>query len=496
MVSVEVAGVWLLGLVSNWVAGQVKSEVDKGIWPKLKSTLIEDAHQRALVRCGQLALSRAVASVTGAAQGDAVHTRVSEVFGQQFALAEVASTGRASPTTNGTLLEELLSSLRAQLHTLTELHVVEVDGEAVETSSLQALCDELGIEMHLEEFSTAFALAFVATLNRERSLGGVLRDLASQLNDDVTHLQNEKLLVHTLETRRVVLEAISELNSGLTQIRRLLAPTAPLQSPGREFILDIEDEPLQQRLALSRKRRVRASLESTRVSWIELPGISVRQPFLPGATQQTVAEFLKMIVRTVCLGLEELTPDDMGPLEFTGLLSVQEPQDGTLEWHLWLPLEELIGWIQRRVPPVTTNEEWFELVARPLDIRFTWAVPPGILTPLTFRYSPSGALMSVENRTVFENPGAFLNPYICTSTSGFLKFLGALDVQARTVSPFVQLSFDATVVDELSRAEVETDVLEEWNRWFAHSNDEHVLFDSKRVLVNATNPEVYRYNYR
>lgn len=485
-------GIWLIGWVTTWATSRVREDTNKKAWAELKSSLFGSEEERALSRIGSVALSRAVASVTDSPEGEFIHTRTMEVIGEVLSVSSANQAPPASADDSRTLLEQLISDLRSQIETLNVPIELEERGGSTKTSTLSSLSDEVGIDIRPEEIAASFSLALMSELNRQRSLGGALKHLAAQLNDDLTHLQQEDLLSETVTSREQVLDAIGLLSRGVTEIRELMSNRD--DSAGRAATEDLgEDgmsEGLRQEIALQRRMQAEAPMRSLESTWVRLPhlGLTTR----PTDHPDSISEYLKALVRTVCLGIRELTPDDVRAVEFTGLFRFDQPSTEQITCHMWLPLQELVGWVKDHVPPAVPAREWTRLLATPYEIRFRWGLPAGVLTPMTFWYSPSGSSTRVENRRVLDNPSHFLNPYLCTTTSGFLKFIGAMALHREFVSYLIPMNFDPRAEPAVSHPSSDLD-LSQFDNWLVGLDAYGTLFAPDRIEVDTGNPELFRY---
>jgi hypothetical protein len=124
-----------------------------------------------------------------------------------------------------------------------------------------------------------------------------------------------------------------------------------------------------------------------------------------------------------------------------------------------------------------------------LDLHYKFALPE-TLCPMAFLYDRSKNSVLISNEHQIQDPIQFLAFDRCGSTSGFLNFIGSLNL-LQTLRP------EESGIDQLRI--ILRDAMaarsDEWLRWIYHLGDEQVLFDPAHILVRSSNPETYFYSY-
>jgi hypothetical protein len=111
--------------------------------------------------------------------------------------------------------------------------------------------------------------------------------------------------------------------------------------------------------------------------------------------------------------------------------------------------------------------------------------------PVAFVWRHATNDVLITNEFHLADPRQFLAIDRVGTTSGFLNFIGALNLLVS--SGEAEAGFVSRVPDLLKDAM--TARADEWLRWLLHRVQKQVVFDPKRVLVDSRNPETYFYDY-
>lgn len=124
-----------------------------------------------------------------------------------------------------------------------------------------------------------------------------------------------------------------------------------------------------------------------------------------------------------------------------------------------------------------------------LDIKYKFALLD-TRCPVVFIWRKATNQVLVTNEHHLQNPEQFLAIDRVNTTSGFLNFIGSL--QLLSLADGTEAHYNR--LPGLMRQAM-TARADEWLRWFSHLADEHVLFAPSRVLIDPQNPERYFYDY-
>ena len=110
--------------------------------------------------------------------------------------------------------------------------------------------------------------------------------------------------------------------------------------------------------------------------------------------------------------------------------------------------------------------------------------------PIVFMWRHQTQDVLITNQFQMQSPLQFLAIDRVGTTSGFLNFVGTLNLmsaaseEAEYVKLLPQLLKDAMAAHA-----------DEWLRWFHHHVSEHVILDPRRLLMEREHPERYYYDY-
>jgi hypothetical protein len=178
------------------------------------------------------------------------------------------------------------------------------------------------------------------------------------------------------------------------------------------------------------------------------------------------------------------------PVQFVVLFQCDET-DSELSYSITSPYREPLSWLGDHIGARDLESEAVTRVAGPIldaELELHMALPDGQMVPLVVDYNPAEDSFGYYNLNHLRDPGQFLNPYLCSTTSGFLNYLGATLIEnapgtTKTVRWDNLSSLHGKGVDE-------------WFRWFYCYLDTSVIFDPDRLFVSATSPESWRFDYR
>jgi hypothetical protein len=126
--------------------------------------------------------------------------------------------------------------------------------------------------------------------------------------------------------------------------------------------------------------------------------------------------------------------------------------------------------------------EYLPRIAK-IDIEFHFGAIVGIKVPVVVDCDRSAGRYAFENANQLQAPRQFINPYWCQTTSGFLNFLGAREIDGAEM--FLLSDVDA----------LEDQGLDEWFRWLYCTMETGTTFDTGRLLVRSDEPETWVYDY-
>jgi hypothetical protein len=115
------------------------------------------------------------------------------------------------------------------------------------------------------------------------------------------------------------------------------------------------------------------------------------------------------------------------------------------------------------------------------------AFPAEVWVPLAVVYTPADGQILFSNINQLESPAQFLNPAYCTTTSGFLNYLGSLLLQT-SITPNQRIQVKD--VHHLVGQGVDPFI-----RWIHHAIASGSIFDSNRIFVKTADPEQYDFKY-
>jgi hypothetical protein len=224
--------------------------------------------------------------------------------------------------------------------------------------------------------------------------------------------------------------------------------------------------------------------------WMPIPSFSFGVPVETLKDRAGVRAFVTGMLEIFALGVSEVVPQDMQELQFVSLCDLR--QVGS-EYNLTLqtPFQELVGFMMDHVRPrmlpaqVKLQLEKFHIQFRLVN---RCAAVEGSTVPFVTVYNPPLKKVLFTNENQIHSPKQFLNPMLCSSTSGFLNFVGTmmlLDTQEEPTAVFYE------DLDKL----VDRPETEQWFQWLLHFTDTRIAYQSSRLFVGSENPEEFRYYY-
>jgi len=218
-------------------------------------------------------------------------------------------------------------------------------------------------------------------------------------------------------------------------------------------------------------------------TWIPLPGWSFSGPI----KQDDIAPFVKSMFRVIARALYDAFPRSLQELQFATLCKISVSEN-TLEFRFWAPYRKLIDLVVGHLPPEMELEDcarYFQEVSP--DVHHQYRLEPDILAPVAVFYRPALGHVVFTNKNVVANPRQYLDPQLCRTTSGFLTFLGALEIhrssQQEALSDLIVINDPRFYADK---------GLDQWVRWLGCVLEEGSS-NLERVHVNLHAPEEYRY---
>ena len=118
-----------------------------------------------------------------------------------------------------------------------------------------------------------------------------------------------------------------------------------------------------------------------------------------------------------------------------------------------------------------------------LDIELRFGLRSDVRVPVVVDCDRRNGRYAFNNANQLQAPRQFINPYWTTTTSGFLNFIGAFEIDGA----------EMMVVSHLEA--LHDQGLDEWFRWLYCTTETGVVFDSRRLLVRRDDPETWIYDY-
>jgi hypothetical protein len=197
-------------------------------------------------------------------------------------------------------------------------------------------------------------------------------------------------------------------------------------------------------------------------------------------------DFIKGFFRSIVAGLDAYggeTPD-----EFVALCRFCKT-DETVEMSIICPYQHPLQLLES-VYWGPKKEEARALIkekANGILINHRYGVPDEVWVPIVFSKSRDRNEVLLMNRYHLDNPKQFIVPARCTTTSDFLNFIGAIEIDHALYGH-----------NDLHINEPELLMnrgLDDWFRWFYWVIENGTLFEPSRMYVNRSDPERYAYVY-
>ena len=245
------------------------------------------------------------------------------------------------------------------------------------------------------------------------------------------------------------------------------------------------DEISEQLALLYRKKVLSWDGPSPAEEWMPIPSHSFGMRS-ESITDPDVKVFVKGVFRALAAGMDadgHKTPD-----EFVALCRCSTA-DGAVTLCVTCPYEHPLRLLRdmRSGPRMQEVRSLIAEKSATLDINHNYGLPEGVSVPVVFSRSPDKNEVLLMNRHHLTNPGQFLAPARCTTTSGFLNHIGALEIDHLVNG---RKNFYIPAPESMMNKG-----LDDWFRWLYWLMDTGIVFESARMYVSRANPEQYAYRY-
>ena len=195
--------------------------------------------------------------------------------------------------------------------------------------------------------------------------------------------------------------------------------------------------------------------------------------------REGVRTFMRLFAGSIAASLDAGRPEH----QFVSLLRIQ-PGPSELRFELTCPYAEPLDFF-RRIQGDGRDEARAQLKARTsdLDVQHKYFVKEGDVVPVVTTWRPAEHQLAFFNLNHRDDPRQFTNPYLTRTTSGFLNFVGSLELGPDGVRAFTGLE------------PLMNQGLDQWFRWLYALVDTGVKLDPELLLVRSGNPEDYVYVY-
>ncbi len=229
---------------------------------------------------------------------------------------------------------------------------------------------------------------------------------------------------------------------------------------------------------ISLRTRVEITTHAT-----ELPFFawSIEKANIPGVSDKDLTRNFMRALASAWRAMQK--PDSDGG--FVALIKVSTSED-RFGIQIHCPFKQVLAPL---TDPVARKMVADDTAASTVNIQHKFALID-TRCPVVFLWRHATDDVLITNDFHFGNPRQFLAIDRVGTTSGFLNFIGALNL---LVACGEEAGFVSRVPDLLKDAMAAR--ADEWLRWLMHQVQKRVVFDPKRVLVDSRHPETYFYDY-
>lgn len=230
------------------------------------------------------------------------------------------------------------------------------------------------------------------------------------------------------------------------------------------------------KLALRKRDGIpRDAIELPRFAW------SLDKQRLPGITDRDIVKNFMRALASAWRAMQT-RPDDDG---FVALVRLTSTPD-RFDFEMHCPYEQVLA-------PLAEAAARKKLVDHPsvagLDIQHKYALMDA-RCPVVFMWRHKTQDVLITNEYHTQNPQQFLAIDRVGTTSGFLNFIGALNLMSAMGEEMTYTKQLPLLMRDAMAARAD-----EWLRWFHHHVDERVIFERRRLFVDPRHPESYFYDY-
>jgi hypothetical protein len=217
--------------------------------------------------------------------------------------------------------------------------------------------------------------------------------------------------------------------------------------------------------------------------WMAIPDVRYVRPEATMAEEDfkaVVKSFFWMIVA----GIVETPAFAAGETAFVSLVRIRR-EDGDLVISLTCPFDAPLRYVTGLTREDLAGSAGQRLSARLRDVgvEHRYMLVEDLLVPIVVHYDSRASHVLLTNQNHFSNPDQFISPWLCSTTSGFLNFIGAQELRE---SRAVLVADPEAIMNE---------GLDEWFRWLYCTMETGKNYESRRLLVRRDNPEEWVYDY-
>ena len=217
--------------------------------------------------------------------------------------------------------------------------------------------------------------------------------------------------------------------------------------------------------------------------WLTIPTYTLAMPTdsLPG---DEVKVFIKGTLRMLAAALD--IDGYAAPPDFVALCRLSTDDDAVsisvacpYEHPLRLLEEMRSGPRQKKVRALVGDR------SATLEIHHNYGLPENVYVPVVFSRESIGDGMLLMNKNHLAEPTQFIVPSLCTTTSSFLNYVGAMSIDHFLNG---RKNFYISAPELLMNRG-----LDDWFRWLYWLMDTGAMFDPSRMYVRRSDPEQYAY---
>lgn len=245
--------------------------------------------------------------------------------------------------------------------------------------------------------------------------------------------------------------------------------------------------PVQNPVASAIKKVLDAPAPHSSVGWHALPAFTFGLPQKGDNKQAFGQSFIDTLMRLYAMAVRHEFQAEKDSAQFVALCRLSW-EDDRLSFTGFAPREGIKTFVQDNIGSKKAMANLPALLSS-FDGKMVrrCAFPPEAWVPLAVVYTPADGQILFSNIKQLENPTQFLHPANCTTTSGFLNYLGSLLFHVSTTpNQRIQVS---DVQNLLGQG------VDPFIRWIYHAAASGSLFDSDRIFVKTSDPEQYDFKY-